>query len=630
MVTFALSFLRKETALVPKKLVKALADGSIGALNAATTCACAGIVVGVVTLTGLGLKFSSIVISYAGGSLLLTAIYTSLIVWIIGLAVPVTASYIICAVIAAPALIKLGVPDYAAHMFIFYYAVLSEVSPPTALSPFAAAAICGGDPYKTTLQSWKYTLPAFLVPFVFVLDPQGVGLLLAIPKGGSWVDIVEITVKTTFGLVALAATAQNWALRQNTPIERGLLLLSGLLLVFPSLIEAIVEWIIGRDISYTYVPGLIIGLGVLLWQYRTPARQDRSQQLESGSDAMMTRMKKTAAVLAVTFSAGIALAGIVHAQQKTMSIGTGGTGGVYYPLGGAIANVLSKNLPNVQATAEVTGGSIDNLKLIGTGQSELGFTMADAALDAMQGNDKFKSMKVPLQTLLVVYPNRMHVVTVEGTGIETMADLKGKRVSTGSPGGATEVMAFRVIEAAGLDKDKDMKRERLGCGRIRQRHQGPQDRRVLLGRRHPDRGGDRSRGHAGHEDEADRPRRHGREDERQIRQALYRKHHQGRRLSRPGQGQRHRRGLEPDRHRRQDEQRRRLCHRQDAGGEEGRHRRRAQGSRKLLARQPGAGALADPVPSRRAEIFQGKGRRAVKRTPLSVVIARSTCDEAIQ
>ena len=163
-----------------------MADGSIGVLNAATTCACAGIIVGVVTLTGLGLKFSSIVIAYAGGSLLLTAIYTCLIVWIIGLAVPVTASYIICAVIAAPALTKLGVPDYAAHMFIFYYAVLSEVSPPTALSPFAAAAITGGDPYRTTLQSWKYTLPAFLVPFVFVLDPQGIGLLMEIPKGGSW------------------------------------------------------------------------------------------------------------------------------------------------------------------------------------------------------------------------------------------------------------------------------------------------------------------------------------------------------------------------------------------------------------------------------------------------------------
>ena len=102
-LTFALSFLTRETAIMPKKLVRALADGSISVLTAATTCATAGIIVGVVTLTGLGLKFSSIVIDYAGGSLLLTAIYTALIVWIVGLAVPVTASYIICAVIAAPA-----------------------------------------------------------------------------------------------------------------------------------------------------------------------------------------------------------------------------------------------------------------------------------------------------------------------------------------------------------------------------------------------------------------------------------------------------------------------------------------------------------------------------------------------
>src|SRR5581483_6878208 len=107
--------------------------------------------------------------AYAGNSLLLTAIYTSLIVWVVGLAVPVTASYIICAVIAAPALIALGVPDFAAHMFIFYYAVLSA---------FAAAALTGGDPYKTTMQAWKYTMPAFLVPFMFVLDPAGQGLLL--------------------------------------------------------------------------------------------------------------------------------------------------------------------------------------------------------------------------------------------------------------------------------------------------------------------------------------------------------------------------------------------------------------------------------------------------------------------
>jgi TRAP-type uncharacterized transport system fused permease subunit len=270
-LTFAMSFITRETALMPKKLVTTLADGSIQALTAGTTCAVAGIIVGIVTLTGLGLKFSAIVIDYAGGSLLLTAVYTAFIVWIIGLAVPVTASYIICAVIAAPAMIKLGVPDVAAHMFIFYYAVLSEVSPPTALSPFAAAALTGGSPYKTTLQAWKYTLPAFLVPFVFVLDPQGLGLLLRLPAGGSWVDIVMITAKTALGLAVLAAAAQGWALRRTTMLERGLLVLSGLLLVFPSILEAAVEAVIGRDISYTAAFGVIIGLMVILKQRMTPA-----------------------------------------------------------------------------------------------------------------------------------------------------------------------------------------------------------------------------------------------------------------------------------------------------------------------------------------------------------------------
>src|SRR3979411_3295619 len=156
------------------------------------------------------------------------------------------------------------------------------------------------------------------------------------------------------------------------------------------------------------------------------------------------------------------VAGVAVAQQKAISIATGGTGGVYYPIGGGLANLLSKTIPNLQATAEVTGGSVDNLKLINSGQSELAFVMADAGLDALNGEEKFKGSKVPVRTLMVLYPNRMHVVTIEGTGIEKMSDLKGRRVSTGSPGSATEVMAFRVIEAAGLDKDKDMKRERLG------------------------------------------------------------------------------------------------------------------------------------------------------------------------
>jgi TRAP-type uncharacterized transport system fused permease subunit len=245
-------------------------------LTAATTCASAGIIVGVVTLTGLGLKFSSIVIDYAGGSLLLTAIYTALVVWIIGLAVPVTASYIICAVITAPALTKLGVPDFAAHMFIFYYALLSEVSPPTALSPFAAAAITGGDPYKTTLQAWKYTMPAFLLPFVFVLDPQGIGLLMKIPKDGSIVDIIEITVKAALGIIALAAGAQGWALFKTTVTERALLILAGLLLVFPSLIEALVEKITPLNANYAEFLGIAIGIVVIAKQWLAMRASARS------------------------------------------------------------------------------------------------------------------------------------------------------------------------------------------------------------------------------------------------------------------------------------------------------------------------------------------------------------------
>src|SRR5467141_134908 len=252
--SFATSFLHRDCALFSydlfrgreplvkgifgSKFFKALEAGSTGVLNVATTCAGAGIIVGVVTLTGLGLKFSSIIIEYAGGSLLLTAIYTSLIVWIVGLAVPVTASYIICAVIAAPAMIKLGVPDFAAHMFIFYYAVLSEVSPPTALSPFAAAAITGGDPYKTTLQSWKYTLPAFLVPFMFVLDPSGVGLLLtgSIKTLGNadWGSIAVVTITAALGIAALAGGVQGWLFKRTTWIERLMLIVAGLALVYPT------------------------------------------------------------------------------------------------------------------------------------------------------------------------------------------------------------------------------------------------------------------------------------------------------------------------------------------------------------------------------------------------------------
>jgi TRAP transporter 4TM/12TM fusion protein len=299
LTTAVLSFIHRDTAIIPYEwfrgrlpwvkglwgsgLVKALEGGSVSMLNVAMTCASAGIIVGVVTLTGLGLKFSSIVLDYADSGadalvtfwtffgadatpvllhdmrLLLTAFYTSLIVWIVGLAVPVTASYIICAVIAAPAMIKLGVPDFAAHMFIFYYAVLSEVSPPTALSPFAAAAITGGGPYRTTMQCWKYTTPAFLIPFMFVLDPSGTGLLLTgsfkTLGQADWGSILRVTITAAFGVVALAGGLQGWLFHKTTILERWLLIIAGVLLVYPAAL-------------CDYIGAAMIGITVVLQKLR--------------------------------------------------------------------------------------------------------------------------------------------------------------------------------------------------------------------------------------------------------------------------------------------------------------------------------------------------------------------------
>ncbi len=174
-----------------------------------------------------------------------------------------------------------------------------------------------------------------------------------------------------------------------------------------------------------------------------------------------TRVLAVAATLATAVV--LTAAAPALAQQNRISITTGGTGGVYYPLGGGMAQVLSKYIPGLSATAEVTGGSVDNLKLIGAGKSEVGFSMVDASWDAYKGNDKFKDAPVATRTLMVLYPNRMQVVTVDGTGIAKLADLKGKRVSTGAPGSGVEVMALRVLEAMGIDPKKDIKQERLGA-----------------------------------------------------------------------------------------------------------------------------------------------------------------------
>jgi uncharacterized protein len=168
-------------------------------------------------------------------------------------------------------------------------------------------------------------------------------------------------------------------------------------------------------------------------------------------------------VLALSAALSLAAYAATAQQAKQLTIATGGTGGVYYPMAGGLGAILAKEIPGMTATAEVTGGSVDNMKLIGAGKADIAFTQVDTAVDAINGRDKFSAAKVPVRALGVLYPNLMQIVTLEGSGIEKFEDLKGKRVSTGSPGSGTEIFAFRLIEAAGLDKDKDMKRERLGA-----------------------------------------------------------------------------------------------------------------------------------------------------------------------
>lgn len=233
-LAFVLSFIRRETALTPRRSLRALESGATGTLSVAATTATAGIIVGIFTLTGLGLKMADLIVELANGQLFLTVVLTALAVWVLGLAVPVTASYIIAAAITAPALIQMGVPDVAAHMFIFYYAVLSEVSPPTALSPFAAAAITGANPFKTMMVTWKYTLPAFVVPFMFTLNlDQGVNLLARGEPG----DIILATITACLAIIAMVAGLGGWLLQSANVVERALLIPAAGLLLYTGAVQ---------------------------------------------------------------------------------------------------------------------------------------------------------------------------------------------------------------------------------------------------------------------------------------------------------------------------------------------------------------------------------------------------------
>jgi TRAP transporter 4TM/12TM fusion protein len=242
------SWLSKASRLGLKSIVETLVKGARGSIEIAATCAVAGIIVGVLTQTGLGMKFAMIIINYSGGNLLLALIFTMLIAIILGMGMPTTAAYAISASVLAPALIQLKVPAIAAHLFIFYFACLSALTPPVALASFAAAAIANAKTWEVGWQGMRFALAGFLIPYMFVYGPSMVLV-------GSLFEITLAVLTGLLGTLALGAAVQGWLLKEATWIERGILLIAALALIKPG-------WITD-----------LIGLGLLIlvasWQYIT-------------------------------------------------------------------------------------------------------------------------------------------------------------------------------------------------------------------------------------------------------------------------------------------------------------------------------------------------------------------------
>src|SRR5713226_6718294 len=229
LLAIVVPYIRKETSLTPRKLVAALSAGTRQVLAVGATTAVAGIAVGILLQTGLGLKISSLILALGLGNLFLTLLVAGVVLWVLGLSLPITATYLVAVPTVIPALVTLGVPPPAAHMFVFYYAVLSEVSPPVALSPFAAAAITGGNPYKTMMLTWKYALPCFLVPFMFT-QPGGLAILW---RDTSVLEAAVASVSSIAGIIAVVSGVGGYLLRSTTLIERAVLVAAGLLLLAP-------------------------------------------------------------------------------------------------------------------------------------------------------------------------------------------------------------------------------------------------------------------------------------------------------------------------------------------------------------------------------------------------------------
>ena len=265
--TILTSFLSRDRNewLTPRRIIVAMIEGAKNMLPVAVLLAAAGLIVGTFTLTGLGLKISSIIMSVSGGSVL-AAIFLSLIAsMLIGLSLPITATYIMTVVMVAPALVKIGVPMHVAHLLVFYFAVLSEVSPPVGLSPCAAAAVTGGNPFGSMMQAWKYSLPAFLVPFFFSTTEVGNSLLIV---GANWLDFILATVTSLCSLFFVSVGIIGYMRKELPIVERALLIVVAFAMVIAPI-----------GLSIPGLAPLVAGILMILYHLRVsrvPAKENGS------------------------------------------------------------------------------------------------------------------------------------------------------------------------------------------------------------------------------------------------------------------------------------------------------------------------------------------------------------------
>jgi TRAP-type uncharacterized transport system fused permease subunit len=256
----------REDWLLPRKLIQAAVEGASNMLPVAGLLAAAGMIVGVFSLTGLGLKISSLIMSASGGNPI-AAVFLALVAsMVVGLSLPITATYIMTVVMVAPALVKVGVPDHVAHMLAFYFAVLSEVSPPVGLSPSAAAAVTGGNPFGAMMQAWKYSLPAFLVPFMFATSPLGANLLIV---GATWPGFILATINSSASLVFLSLGIVGYMRAALNMAERALLIAAAVMMA-----------LVPIEISVLGLAPLIVGILVVtqvMIRYRKSAGEGPTQ-----------------------------------------------------------------------------------------------------------------------------------------------------------------------------------------------------------------------------------------------------------------------------------------------------------------------------------------------------------------